>query len=598
MTAPSVTVPQNAVTERRELLPVAGGRETLRALRALLRPRRGLAGAGLLVLTTATAIGLTVAPLLGHLVDLVSQGRPAGALTTPVVALAVVAVVSGALTAYGLTLVARLGEGALAELRERFLDRALRLPLGRVERAGSGDLTSRAGNDLSAVASVVRSGLPELGRSLLAIVLTLAGLGVLDWRLLLAALLAVPVQLHTVRWYAGRALPVYARQRVAVGAQQQQLLETIGGAATVRALRRRERHLDLVSGRSQEAVELTMRGVNLVTRFYARLNLAEFIGLGAVLVTGFLLVRAGEVSIGTATAAALYFHHLFTPINTALGLIDDVQAAYAALARLVGVAELPEPAAPPAPRSPADASLHADGVTHAYDADRPVLHDVSVAVPAGRRVALVGASGAGKSTLAGLVAGVHEPTAGRIRVGGVGLGDLDPAGRRAVALITQEVHVFAGTLAEDLRLAEPAAADEQLLAALDKVGAAEWVQALPDGLSTVVGEGGHRLTAAQAQQLALARLVLADPAVAVLDEATAEAGSAGARVLEASVAAALDGRTGLLVAHRLTQAALADQVVVLEGGRIVESGTHDELRAAPGGRYAELWRAWSGRRSG
>ncbi|MEV4412669.1 ABC transporter ATP-binding protein [Catellatospora sp. NPDC049609] len=589
---------EQATGPQRELLPVATGAQTVRALRALLRPRRLLALAGLAVLVAATAIGLAVAPLLGHIVDLVSLGRPAAALTTPVVALAVVAVLSGTATAYGLTLVARLGEGALAELRERFLDRALRLPLGRIERAGSGDLTSRAGNDLNAVASVVRSGLPELARSLLAIGLTLAGLAVLDWRFMLAALLAAPVQLHTVRWYAGRALPVYARQRIAVGAQQQQLLETISGAATVRALRRRERHLNLVGERSQEAVDLTMRGVNLVTRFYARLNLAEFIGLGAVLVTGFLLVRNGEVSIGTATAAALYFHNLFTPINTALGLIDDVQAAYASLARLVGVAELPEPVAPPAPRSPADASLRAEAVSHAYTADRMVLHDVTIAVPAGRRVALVGASGAGKSTLAGLVAGVHEPTSGSIRVGGVGLGDLDPSGRRAVALITQEVYVFAGTLAEDLRLASPSATDEQLVAALERVGAAEWVQSLPDGMSTVVGEGGHRLTAAQAQQLALARLVLADPAVAVLDEATAEAGSAGARMLEASVAAALDGRTGLLVAHRLTQAALADQVVVLDGGRIVESGTHDELRGTPGGRYAELWQAWSGRRPG
>lgn len=580
----------------RTLLPTASGRQTVAALRALLRPRRGLAAAALLVLTASTAVGMAVAPLIGRVVDLVATGAPAAALTAPVVALAVVAVVSGTATAYGLILVARLGESALAQLRERFIDRALRLPLARVEQAGAGDLTSRAGNDLTAVAAVVRSGLPELGRSVLTIALTLAGLAVLDWRFLAAALLAAPVQLYTVRWYAGRALPVYAAQRIAIGAQQQQLLETIGGAATVRALRRRPQHLDLVTARSREAVELTMRGVNLLTRFYSRLNLAEFLGLAAVLVTGFLLVRAGEVSVGVATAAALYFHNLFTPVNTALGLIDDVQSATAALVRLVGVADLPEPPAPTAPRTPADGSLTIADVSHAYTADRPVLRDITIDVPAGRRVALVGASGAGKSTLAGLVAGLHSPTAGRIRVGGVDIGDLDPAARRAVALITQEVHVFAGTLAEDLRLARPDASDEELLAALDLVGA-DWVDTLPDGLSTVVGQGGHRLTAAQSQQLALARLVLADPPVAVLDEATAEAGSAGARTLEAGVQAALRGRTGLLVAHRLTQAATADQVVVLEAGQVVESGPHEQLRALPGGRYAELWHAWSGRRT-
>jgi ATP-binding cassette subfamily C protein len=315
-----------------------------------------------------------------------------------------------------------------------------------------------------------------------------------------------------------------------------------------------------------------------------------------VLVAGFLLVRADAVSVGTAAAAALYFHGLFAPVNIALVTVDDALAATASLARLVGVADVPLPPTPEQAAAPADASVELEAVGHAYRPGQPVLHDVDLVVEEGERVALVGASGAGKTTLATLVAGVHRPVAGTVRLGGTPLDALGPDGvRRAVALVTQEVHVFAGPLRDDLRLARPDATDAQLRAALDAVGATGWVDALPEGAATVVGQGAHPLTVAQAQQLALARLVLADPPVAVLDEATADAGSAGARLLERAADRALEGRTGLVVAHRLTQAAAADRVVVPDAGRIVESGTHDELVAA-GGVYAALWTAWSGRR--
>ncbi|WP_199430966.1 ABC transporter ATP-binding protein [Qaidamihabitans albus] len=575
----------------RELLPTATGKRTRAAVRELLRPRRALALGGLTVLIGATAVGLLTAPLLGHIVDLVAGGS--SSFTLPVLALAGVAVVRGAANAWGLSLISRLGEGMLADLRERFVERALGLPLERIEHAGSGDLTSRVTSDVAVIAKSVREALPELGRSVLTIVLTLGALAILDWRFLLAALLAAPIQLHTVRWYVRRAIPLYAAQRVAGGALQHQLLDTVGGARTVRAFRLSAEHVERGRRRSQEAVDLSLRGIRLMTRFFSRLNLAEFVGLSAVLAAGFWLVGAGAATIGVATAAALYFHSLFNPINAALALVDDALAATASLARLVGVADLPGEREPERPAAPVDSSVKAAAVGHAYVPGHDVLRDVDLEISGAERVALVGASGAGKTTLAKLIAGIHRPARGSIVLGGVGLDELGPAGtRRTVALISQEVHVFAGTLADDLRLSSPEATDAELRAALDRVGALHWVDALPTGLSTVVGEGAHRLTVTQAQQLALVRLVLADPPIAILDEATAEAGSAGARVLEVAAGRALEGRTGLVVAHRLTQAAAADRVVVLDAGRVVETGTHEEL-VARGGRYATLWAAWS-----
>ncbi|MFK3979731.1 ABC transporter ATP-binding protein [Micromonospora sp. NPDC050397] len=576
------------------VLPTATPAQTTAMVRQLLRGRRALAVGSLGVLGAATAIGLLTPPLLGHVVDLVAGGGTVGALTVPAVALIAIAVAHAVSTAIGLGMIARLGEGMLADLRERFVDRALHLPLGQLERAGSGDLTSRVTNDVTAIAEAVRAALPELVRSVLVIGLTLAGLAVLDPRFLLAALLAAPIQWHTVRWYLRRSPALYAAQRLAVGAQQQQLLESIGGAATVRALRLGERHLDQVTERSQGAVDLALRAVRLITRFYGRLNLAEFVGLSAVLVTGFLLTDSGAVTIGTTAAATLYFHNLFGPINSALRLVDDAQVATASLARLVGVTQLPGPATAPDHAGPVDASVKAVDVEYAYVPGRPVLAGVTLEIAAGQRVALVGASGAGKTTLAQLVAGVHRPSAGTILLGGVEVGDLPPEQRRrTVAVVTQEVHVFAGPLADDLRLARTGATDDELRAALAEVEALDWALALPDGLDTVVGDGGHQLTVTQAQQLALARVVLADPGVVILDEATADAGSAGARVLERAAERALRGRTALIVAHRLTQAVTADRIVVLEGGRVLDSGTHEELVGRESGRYATLWRAWS-----
>lgn len=576
----------------RALLPTADGRTTARLTWQLVRSHRAPLVLAIVSFIVAGLSALVAPWMLGRIANLVVEGGSSSAVTQAAIVIAVAAVVEGAATWASVTFLARAGEPALAQLREEVLDRALSLDSARVESAGTGDVLARVGDDARTVTEALAELAPTLITSILLVAFTAVGLFALDWRLGLAGLATIPFYLAGLRWYLPRSGPFYARSRIAEGERAQALISGLHGAATLRAHGLEVAQVAHIERRSDEARVLAVDVFRMLTRFTARTNRAEFIGLAMVLGTGFFIVRSGSGTVGSVTAAALYFHRLFNPIGALLTTFDRVQAAGASLARLAGVALMPQPPQPSAAPPTAPGDLVLTGVGHAYVDGHPVLAGIDLTVEPGQRVALVGATGAGKTTLGAIAAGVLPPTNGHVTLGGTPFAGMGAeALRERVVLINQDVHVFAGTIRDAVTLVDESADDEEVRGALRRAGASAWVTALPQGLDTVVGDGAHPLTPAQAQQLALARVVLADPWFVVLDEATAEAGSAGARDLEEAALDVTAGRGSLVVAHRLTQSEVADRVLVMHEGRIVEDGTHAQLIGA-GGRYAELWAAW------
>jgi ATP-binding cassette subfamily C protein len=581
------------------ILPVATGRETWAWLRRELRSRSGSVGLTVLVGLIAAAMSVLPIYVLGVLVDRIIDRSPSSVIVTIAIVVTCSALIGGLALGVSNFSIGRLGAVALADLREAGVARALSLPTTTVERVGRGDLLSRVSTDVATIGKAVSEVIPTMFASILLGLLSLVAMLGLDWRLGLAGAIAVPFYVIALRWYLPLSAPRYAEERRAIAERSQVLMESMIGSETVHAYDMHAAHHATIEVASARVRDISIGVFTLFTRFVGRINRAEFIGLSAILVMGFWLVEHGEVTVGQTTAAALLFHRLFSPISMLLYTFDEAQDAGASLARLVGLVSLSGDGAriATANAEPRDAALDLVDLDFSYDGEHSVVRGVTIRLKPGQRVALVGSTGAGKSTVAGIAAGALTPQRGTAAIGGVELVNLTAEQRRRhIAIVSQEVHVFAGPLVDDLRLAKADATEAEVHDALRTVGADQWVAALDDGVDTVVGEGGHALTSAQAQQLALARLMLLNPSVAILDEATAEAGSQGARDLERAAAAATSGRTTLVIAHRLTQAVSADRVVVMAHGEVVEEGTHEEL-VSTDGRYAQLWRAWAARHS-
>jgi ABC-type multidrug transport system fused ATPase/permease subunit len=573
------------------LLPIAGPSEMRRQATGLAnRHRRAMVGVVALH-GLAAAAGLVGPPLLGSLVQGLQTGIDTAQIDRVVSILAVFLVAQTILTFFARRSSFVLSERMFAELREDFMRRVLSLPLSTVERAGIGDLVSRTTADVDALARTIRFAIPETSIACVTALLVVAAAVWVSPVAALPCIVGAPILIIGTRWYLRYAPGGYLWERAAYASLAGTTGETVDGGRTVEALGlagERARRIDETLADAYRSERFTLR---LRTIWFPTVDVAYVLPVVAALAWGGWLVSAGHASIGEVTTVVLYIQQLADPVDRLLSWLDEVQVGGASFARLVGIADVPADRQATG-EEPEDEWLRAHDVRYAYIEGRDVLHGIELDLEPGERIAVVGPSGAGKSTLGRLLAGIHPPRTGSVEVGGVPLVDLElETLRREVALVTQEQHVFVGTLADNLRLARPSSSDAELISALEAVDATDWVQALPERLETVVGAGGASLTPAQTQQVALARLVLADPHTLVLDEATSLLDPRAARHLERSLASVLSGRTVVAIAHRLHTAHDADRVAVVENGLLHELGTHDEL-LEDGGAYAALWESW------
>ncbi len=598
--AEQATAEQATAEQARPILPVATRRQVRAYARRLMLGYPRQLAIALTLHGLAAAAGLVSPRLIGSLVEQVHTGH----LTrshVELVALTIggLIIVQAVILRFAVYASTRLGERVLAQLREEFVRQVLTLPLSTVERAGSGDLLTRTTRDVDAMSRAVRMAVPE---TLIAIVTGAFAVGALILNgplLALPCLVAAPLLWCSTRWYLARARDGYLAENAAYAELTEGLAETVAGARTVEALRLQARRIARTQADLQRAWRAERYTLGLRMVWFPLVELGYVVPVAATLGIGGLFALRGWVTIGQMTAATLYVQQLIDPLDRLLSWMDELQVGGASLARLLGVAQVP-PDRAEGGRTPAGEDVVADSVRYAYQAGTDVLHGIDLRLRPGERLAMVGPSGAGKSTLGRLLAGIHAPRLGAVTVGHVPLVELPLDELRGqVALVTQEHHVFLGTLRDNIALGAggDGVPDDRISAALAAVDALEWTQLLPDGLDTMVGSGQLSLSPAQAQQVALARLVLADPHTLVLDEATSLLDPRAARHLERSLAAVLDGRTVVAIAHRLHTGRDADRVAVVEDGRICELGSHDELVTA-GGAYADLWRSWHGHSPG
>lgn len=578
-------------------MPIAGTPEVRAAALRDLRADRDAVVGIVFVNGLAAAAGLVGPWLLGRIIDTIQDG--AGDVISRVDRLAfgalVFTIVQTVLTWWALKIGYRFGERTAARVRERFLKRSLALPPRVADHLSTGDLIARGSTDASVVAMTLRSAVPEVLVALVHALFLIVAVVVLDPLLGLCGLACLIGVAAAVRWYVRRARPVYLAVAASGADLADVVVSTAKGARTIELLGLERRRAQATEVAITQARSARLGALWLRTVLFPWSEVSLALPVVGVLLLGGALQANGLVGLGLVVTATVYLRQLVGPLDTLMLWIEQLQAAGASYARVEGLADIPDEApqlTTHVQNVGADYGDHiqVNNAHYSYTDARDVLHGIDLLVQPGERLAIVGTSGAGKSTLARLLAGLDRPHTGSVTIGGTSVADLPPDQlREHVVLITQDHHVFHDTVRDNLRIARPNATDEELNGALEAVGAA-WLDDLPHGLDTEVGNDTN-LDGAHAQQLSLARVVLANPHTLILDEATALLDPQTARQTEQSLAAVLRGRTVIAIAHRLQTAHDADRIAVMEAGELVELGTHQELVSA-GGVYGKLWQSW------
>ena len=604
-----------SMTRDRSVTGQKVARGTVRRILGYARPYRPLIALFLGTLVVTSLLSVAQPLLFRRIVDDGISVGNASLVTWTALAIAGLAIANAAFGIVSRWYSARIGEGLIFDLRSQVYDHVQHQSIAFFTRAQTGALISRLNSDVIGAQQAFTSTLGGVLGNLISVSVVLVAMFALSWQITLTSLILVPVFLLPAR-YMGRRLQALTREQMGLNAEMSsQMTErfNVSGALLVKLFGRPEDEASLFAGRARRVRDIGIRIAMANRWFFTALTLVAALATAVTYGLGGNLVIQGAITLGTLLALVTLLAQLYGPLTALSNVRVDVMTALVSFERVFEVLDLDplvrEPAEPrglpsgalgvefdsvsftyPTAAEVSLASLESVAREESVDSSEPVLRDVSFTAAAGSLTALVGPSGAGKSTITALVTRLYDPSDGAVRLGGVDVREIARTDlRSAIGVVSQDAHLFHDTIGANLHYAEPNAAADDLMQACEDAQIINLIEQLPDGLDTVVGDRGYRLSGGEKQRLALARLFLKAPRVVVLDEATAHLDSENERLVQRALDSAPDGRTSLVIAHRLSTIKRADQILVVDEGRIIQQGTHGELLAA-GGMYDTLYR--------